>query len=180
MLQRLRVFAFEQYERILSLSFQRFPPPTILFNTISLPNFRQNENDLDDDDDDLEEEEGNNNILLMAVPKRRVSHRRKRIKFFPKHLKPIESFQTCPKCLQKSPCYYQLCPFCSPFNNFIKNKDAPMKEIDRVKRIIENKILEKMDFKTKEIKKETNTTATPSSTAATGMNSGNTGNGEKR
>lgn len=94
------------------------------------------------EDDEAEEEEGNSQLedaMLNAVPKRRISHRRKRIKFFPKHLKPIQTFTACKNCGEKHPQHYQLCPFCQPFNNFLRTKDHPAKEEDRLRREYELK-----------------------------------------
>ncbi|KAH9251097.1 ribosomal protein L32 [Batrachochytrium salamandrivorans] len=93
-------------------------------------------------EDEMEEEEGNRELedaMLNAVPKRRISHRRKRIKFFPKHLKPIQTFTACKNCGEKHPQHYQLCPFCQPFNNFLRTKDHPAKEEDRLRREYELK-----------------------------------------
>jgi large subunit ribosomal protein L32 len=37
-------------------------------------------------------------ILLWAVPKRRTSHSKKRMRMAHKYLKPKHHYQTCPKC----------------------------------------------------------------------------------
>lgn len=115
--------------------------------------------------------------ILMAVPKRRVSHRRKRIKFNQKHLKPIESFVACKKCGEMHPQYYQVCPFCQPFNNFIKNKDTPVREYDRVKRVVEAKILDDLLAKQQEKKaQKAAKAAAVSASAATKTDNNDSGN----
>jgi len=112
------------------------------------------------EDEEVQEEE-DFSILKMAVPKRRVSHRRKRIKYDQKHLEPIQSLVSCKSCGQKHPQYYQLCPFCQPFNNFIKTKDVPAREVNRVhmkmaERLFEEKLKQKktQDLDTKSSTKE--------------------------
>ena len=117
------------------------PPLAFAFANNHAPHFMMDV----ENEEEFEEEIESSSILMMAVPKRRVSHRRKRIKFAQKHLKPVQSFTTCPNCKEVHPQYYQLCPFCQPFNNFIKTKDAPVREYDRVTRIVENKILAKLE-----------------------------------
>ena len=92
-------------------------------------------------DEQKDEEEDFFSPFLFAVPKRRVSHRRKRIKYFQKHLQPLEGFKACSECGMKHPSHYQLCPFCKPYNNFIRAKDVPKKLSDRIAREYEVKKL---------------------------------------
>ena len=123
----------------------RVPPPSLGFEYAGfgqgIERAEDHELDCAEDDDVTREDQG---ILFMAVPKRRVTRRRKRIKFFQKHLEPLEGFVTCPECQKQHPHHYQLCPFCKPFNNYIKTKDVPTQAIQRIKRRIENSILDNM------------------------------------
>jgi ribosomal protein L32 len=137
---------------------RRLPPPTLGFQLVGGGHgglFGQDGGDQDMDEDvyDVEQvdgqEENDDSRLFMAVPKRRVTRRRKRIKFAQKHLTPLKGFVTCPECSQQHPHYYQLCPFCKPFNNYIRAKDVPARGIDRLKRNIEVKLLDELVEKEK-------------------------------
>lgn len=77
---------------------------------------------------------------LFAVPKRRVAHARKRLKYFQKNIKPIESFKTCPHCGEQQPNHIQLCPFCYRFNAFLRSKDLPAKLNDRRQKLYQIKV----------------------------------------
>lgn len=133
---------------------RRIPPPTLGFE-LAGGNFsgffgnNEIEENYEDDDKVEADDELDDSRLFMAVPKRRVTRRRKRIKFAQKHLTPLKGFVTCPGCGQQHPHYYQLCPFCKPFNNYIRTKDVPARSIDRLKRDIEVKLLNELVEKEK-------------------------------
>ena len=139
---------------------RRLPPPSLSFQLAGGHGgvFGQDEENQEIEEYDEREDgvdvESDDARLLMAVPKRRVTRRRKRIKFAQKHLTPLKGFVTCPECNQQHPHYYQLCPFCKPFNNYIRAKDVPAQKIDRIKREIEakllNEILQKRETKAQE------------------------------
>ena len=50
-------------------------------------------------------------VLLWAVPKRRTSHSKKRMRMAHKYLKPKHHYQTCPKCGQLR-LQHMLCGYC--------------------------------------------------------------------
>jgi|GEM_PF-188246 len=60
--------------------------------------------------------------LLMAVPKRRTTHRVKRLRMTHKWPQLKQSFVSCAACNQKH-LPHHLCPWCFPFNKWTINKD---------------------------------------------------------
>ena len=124
----------------------RFPPPTAFEFQLVAGAGQHHLCDNEEEDDrplpGIDDEEDSH--ILMAGPKRRVTSRRKRIKYFQKHLTPLQGFIHCPDCGQQHPHYYQLCPFCKPFNGYIRSKDVPARPIDRLRRTLEQKLLRDM------------------------------------
>lgn len=59
--------------------------------------------------------------IVFALPKKRTSHKVKRIRNGFKQLKNIKYFQTCNKC-QGRHLLHHLCPWCFPFNKFLAKK----------------------------------------------------------
>lgn len=149
---------------VLEAASRKFPPPTRFgFQlaaaplTSGLDTWRWQRNISVQDGEEYDEDDDSH--IVMAVPKRRVSRRRKRIKYFQQHLDPIEGFVTCKSCGKQHPHNIQLCPFCTSFNPFLRNKDVPASHVDRIKREVElrilDKILEKRDAKLVEAMKAT-------------------------
>ncbi len=59
--------------------------------------------------------------IVFALPKKRTSHKVKRLRNGHKQLRNIKHFQTCPKC-QGRHLLHHLCPWCFPFNQFLAKK----------------------------------------------------------
>ncbi len=77
-------------------------------------------------DDSCEHPNIDDSIWLFAVPKRRVTRAKKRIRKTHKYIKKKTNITTCPKC-GNAKLMHHLCPFCFPFNAWVRSKGETMR-----------------------------------------------------